>query len=80
MTLASAHDSQVAIPLEAITNERVSSCDTIMDKGYFSKDITNYIESKGIVSLVAPKKPKWGERIPLDPPKNKRFKKRSSVE
>ena len=80
MTSASTHDSQVAIPLEAITNERVSSCYTIMDKGYVSKDIKNYIESKGKVSIVAPKKPKGGELIPLDPPKKERFKKRSSVE
>ena len=51
MTSASTHDSQVAIPLEAMTNERVFSCDTIMDRGYVSKDLKNYIESKGKVRM-----------------------------
>ena len=59
VTSASIDDSQIAIPLGSMTNERVSNCDTITDKGYVSRDIKNYIESKGKVRVIrAPKKPK----------------------
>ena len=52
VTSAATHDSQIAIPLKAETNERVTTCDTIIDTGYVSHDIKNYIESKGKVRIV----------------------------
>ncbi len=80
LTSASTHDSQVAIPLETMTSQRVCSLYTLMDAGYVSFDISNFVSSSGKVPIIAPKKPKGGELIPLDPPKAERFKNRTVVE
>jgi hypothetical protein len=80
LTSASLHDSQVAIPLEAITSERVISLYSLMDAAYNSEHIVDYVTSRGKVSIIDPKKPRGGEKIPLDPAKKERFKIRTTVE
>ena len=42
VTDAAVHDSQVAIPLEKMTSERVRFCYSEMDKGYDAKVIQRY--------------------------------------
>ena len=80
VTSASVHDSQVAIPLELSTNQRLNSCYRLMDAAYASEFIKEYIEAQGKVAIIDPKKPKGGEKIPLDPAKKIRYKIRTTVE
>lgn len=80
LTSASTHDSQAAIPLETMTTQRVCSLYSLMDAGYVSSDISNFVESCGKVPVIYPKKPKGEELIPLDPAKAERFKNRTVVE
>jgi hypothetical protein len=80
LTSASVHDSQVAIPLEIMTADRVTSLYSVMDKGYFAAPIQNFIEGIGKVPLIDPKKPRGGEVIPLSPAEAQRFKIRTTVE
>ena len=80
LTSASTHDSQAAIPLEAMTSERVTSLYTLMDAGYVSAGISDYIKDMGKIPVTAPKKPRGGEIVPLDPAKARRFKARTVVE
>ena len=80
LTSASTHDSQAAIPLETMTTNRVCSLYSLMDAGYVSSEITNFVESCGKIPVTFPKKPKGKELIPLDPPKAERFKNRTVVE
>lgn len=80
LTSASTHDSQAAIPLESMTAKRVTSLYSLMDAGYFSSEIKHFVESCGKVAVIAPKKPRGKELIPLDPAKADRFKNRSVAE
>ena len=80
VTSASMHDSQAAIPLETITNSRVTSLYSVMDAAYNSDLIEKTIIAAGKVPLIDPKKPRGGEKIPLDPAKKLRYKIRTTVE
>ncbi|MBI9095180.1 MAG: hypothetical protein JEY71_09890 [Sphaerochaeta sp.] len=50
------HDSQVAIPLEKKTQQRVQYCYSLMDSGYYSLVIQNFIGDTGKVALIDPAK------------------------
>ncbi len=52
LTSASLHDSQVAIPLAEITNQRVTNCYDLMDAAYDSPIIKRHIESLGHIPLI----------------------------
>lgn len=52
LTSASVHDSQVAIPLAAMTSERIDNCYDLMDSAYDCKEITNYIRKLGHIPIV----------------------------
>lgn len=80
LTSASTHDTQAAIPLERMTSQRVCSLYSLMDAGYVSSDISNFVQECGKVPITFPKKPKGEKLIPLDPPKAERFKCRTVVE
>ena len=80
VTSASMHDSQAAIPLEIITNSRVISLYSVMDAAYNSDFIEKVVTDAGKVPLIDPKKPRGGEKIPLDPAKKERYKIRTTVE
>lgn len=80
VTSASMHDSQAAIPLEIITNSRVISLYSVMDAAYNSDLIEKTVIDAGKVPLIDPKKPRGGEKIPLDPAKKDRYKIRTTVE
>lgn len=51
-----------------------------MDAAYNSPFIEQCAESLGHQPVIDPKKPKNGEKIPLDPAKKERYKIRTSVE
>lgn len=80
VTSASVHDSQVAIPLETLTNTRVDSLYSLMDAAYNSEHIRQFITDADKVAIIDPKKPRGGEIIPLDPAKKERYKIRTTVE
>ena len=52
LTSASLHDSQVAIPLAEITNQRITNCYDLMDAAYDSPLIRLHSESLGHVALI----------------------------
>jgi hypothetical protein len=52
LTSASLHDSQVAIPLAEITNQRITHCYDLMDAAYDSTLIKQHSESLGHVALI----------------------------
>jgi len=80
VTSASMHDSQAAIPLEKLTNSRVTSLYSLMDAAYNSAQIEQAVTNAGKVSIIDPKKPRNGEKIKLEPAKAERYKIRTTVE
>lgn len=79
LTSASVHDSQVAIPLEAMSASRSQSLYSLMDAAYDVKEIKQFVSDQGKVSIIDPNKRRT-EAIPLDPPQKERFKERTTVE
>jgi hypothetical protein len=80
ITGANVHDSQLAIPMEKILEEKVHSCYSLMDAGYDAKVIYDFIESRGRVPIIDPNKRKSSGRPPLDPAKKERYNFRTGVE
>ncbi|GHV21401.1 hypothetical protein FACS189494_06730 [Spirochaetia bacterium] len=80
ITGANVHDSQLAIPMERITEQRVQFCYSLMDAAYDSKAIDDFIRSRDRIPVIDPNKRQNSNRPPLDPAKKERFKFRSGVE
>jgi hypothetical protein len=79
LTSASVHDSQVAIPLAQMTFERVTSLYDLMDAAYDAPAIHDFSRRLGPVPIIDPN-PRRGEKIPLDPARQERFRERSAAE
>lgn len=79
LTSASVHDSQVALPLMAMTGARVTYLYDVMDAAYDSKDIVIQSLSDGHVPLID-SNPRRGEKVPFSPHEAERFKVRTTVE
>jgi hypothetical protein len=80
VTRANVHDSQVAIPMEKLTEEKVLFFYSVMDNGYDADTITQYIVSRDRVPIIEANKRRDRERPPLDPTKQERYKIRTEVE
>ena len=80
ITGANVHDSQVAIPMEKLTEQKVSFCYSLMDSAFDAKIIEDYIRSRGRVPIIDVNKRKNEGRSSLDPAKQKRYKIRTTVE
>jgi hypothetical protein len=80
VTGANVHDSQFAIPMEQMTEEKVSFCYSLMDSGYDTQAIDGFIRSRGRIPAIDPNKRKDSGRPPLDPAKKERYKIRTTVE
>jgi hypothetical protein len=84
VTGANVHDSQLAIPMEQLTEKKVPFCYSLMDSAYDSKVIDEFIRSHGRVPIRVPiidvNKRKGNDRPPLDPAKKERYKIRTTVE
>jgi hypothetical protein len=52
LTKASTHDSQVAIPLAEISNERVTNLDDLMDSAYDASEIKNKCLELGHIPII----------------------------
>lgn len=79
VTGAHVHDSQAAIPLEKMSEARVTHLYSLMDAAYDAQAIKNYITANQRVALIDPNK-RRKESVPMDPAAKKRFKIRSTVE
>ena len=79
LTSASLHDSQAAIPLAAMTSERVTSCYDLMDSAYDCEGIKEFIRKLGHVPIVDPNR-RRGEKRKLDPAEKIRYNERTAVE
>jgi len=80
VTSANVPDCQLAIPMEKITEQRVTFCYSLMDKGYDANLIRSFIESRERVPIIDFKKRNNGECPELDPAKKERYKIRTTVE
>ena len=80
ITGANVHDSQLAIPMEKMTEQKVTFCYSLMDAGYDAQTISDFILSRGRVPIIDPNKRKDKNRPPLDPAKQERYKIRTTVE
>jgi len=80
VTGANVHDSMLAIPMEKITEQRVTFCYSLMDSAYDAKTIKDFILSRERIPIIDPNKRKNKDCMPLDPAKQERYKIRSTVE
>jgi hypothetical protein len=79
-TGANVHDSQLAIPMEQITERRCTFLYSVMDSAYDAQIIDKFIRDKNRIPIIDPHTRRNGIMTPLDPAKKQRFKIRSSVE
>jgi hypothetical protein len=91
LTSASAHDSQVAIPLATMSTQRVTYCYELMDAAYDAHHIDEQSRQLGHVPIVDPKAPggpkSQAKAIPMGKVKRElgwaeqeRYKERTMVE
>jgi IS5 family transposase len=80
VTGANVHDSQLAIPMEQLTETKVPFCYSLMDSAYDAKAIDEFIRSRGRIPIIDPNKRKGNDRPPLDPAKQERYNIRTTVE
>ena len=63
LTAAHVHDSQTAIPLSTMTQQRVTALYEVMDAAYDAQEIMEHVRSQGRVPIIDPKKTfSWGGR------------------
>jgi hypothetical protein len=77
---ANVHDSQLAIPLEKMTESKVFFCYSLMDAAYDCSVIENFIRSRERIPIID--RNNRGSEVcpPLDPAKKERYKMRTEVE
>jgi hypothetical protein len=80
VTGANVHDSQLAIPMELLTEQKVTHLYSLMDAGYDAKAIERFILSRDRVPIIDLNNRRGQDRPPLDPAKQERYKIRTTVE
>jgi len=80
ITAANVHDSRLAIPMEKMTEQKVTFCYSLMDAAYDAQTISDFIKSRERVPIIDPNKRNDKNRPPLDPAKQERYKIRTTVE
>lgn len=80
VTGANVHDSQVAIPLEKITERRVVHLYSMSDSAYDFPEHRAYISGKGRVAVIDPNNRRSPVKRKLDPLEAEQFKARTVVE
>ncbi len=79
VTSASVHDSQVAIPLMQMSNERVINFYDVMDSAYDAPEIYAFSKSLNHVPVID-NNPRRGEKVEFEPAKKIRYNERTSAE
>lgn len=80
LTAASLHDSQTAIPLAAISAERVTNLYDLMDAAYDAWQIKTYSRRLRHVPIIDPNPRGDSDRWPLEPAQKQRLRERSTAE
>jgi hypothetical protein len=80
VTSAPVHDSQLAIPMEKLTEQKVRFGYGVMDAGYDAKIIHDFILSRERIPVIDPHNRGNENRPPPDPAKQERSKIRTAVE
>jgi hypothetical protein len=80
VTGANVHDSRLAIPMEKLTEQKVTFCYSLMDSAFDAKTIADYIHGRERVPIIGVNKRNNKDRPPLCPAKQERYKIRSTVE
>jgi len=80
VTGANVSDKSLAIPMEKITEQKVTFCYSLMDCGYDAQIIRSFIESRERVPIIDYQARANGIRPVLDPAKQERYKIRTAVE
>lgn len=80
MTGANVHDSQTAIPLEKMTERRVTHLYTMADAAYDAPELRAYISGKGRAVVIDHNKRRKVEGVQFDPLQKEQFKARTVVE
>ena len=80
LTSASVHDSQVALPLMAMTSQRVDYLYDVMDAAYDCRDIRLQSLLAGRVPLIDSNKRRGENSVPFAPHEAERFKERTAAE
>ena len=80
VTGASVHDSQVAVPLMKKTRETADFLYALLDKGYVSPVINDYVDMIGRKAIIDRRAYKGVVADPLDPASQKRYAARTTVE
>jgi IS5 family transposase len=80
VTGANVHDSQVAIPMEKLTERKITFLYSVMDSAYDAAPVATYSTGKGRVSLIDPNKRRGNEHREFAPAQKERFKIRTTVE
>jgi transposase len=80
VTGANVHDFQVAIPMEKLTERKVTFLYSVMDSAYDAQSVKTYIGGKGRVPLIDPNKRRGSEQMTFTPAQKERFKIRTTVE
>ena len=78
-TSASLHDSQVAIPMEKLTAQRVTSLYSLMDAAYDAELIKRCCRELGHVPIID-SNARGGSKVPFDPATERRYDERTVVE
>ena len=78
-TSASVHDSQVAIPLMKMTEERVESFYELMDSAYDAELIRQTSLEMGHVPIIE-RNARGGKAAPMEPDRARRYNNRTTVE
>ena len=80
LTSASLHDSQAAIPLAQMSDQRLAALGyDLMDAAYDAEEIRTFSKQLGHVPIIDTN-PRRGEKIPMEPSTAQRFKQRTSAE
>lgn len=80
VTGANVHDSQVAIPMEKLTERKITFLYSVMDSAYDATPIATYVSGKGRVPLIDPNKRRGRAESSLTLAQKERFKIRTTVE
>lgn len=80
LSSASLHDSQAAIPLAQMTDERITSLYDLMDSAYDAPQIKAHSHKLGHIPIIDHNPRRNGDKIEMDMAAKKRFNQRTSVE
>jgi len=80
VTAANVHDSQVAIPMERITETRLSWRYSLMDAAYDANAIRQYIEQRGRSAIIDRNRRRSGQLCPMEKAQSDLYRMRSAVE